>query len=80
MPDDPRKAAARGVASRAHNCGEARGKGQREGDEMGRHTVRDIGGGKREGRSRDVRQAGTTSEKVRRVRVVWVQLLARVYI
>lgn len=39
------------------------------------------GKGYREGgRSKSGRQAGTTSEKVRRVGVVWVQLLARAYI
>ena len=42
--------------------------------------LRTVGGYKGEDRSRGGRQAGTTSEKVRRVGVVWVQLLARAYI
>lgn len=64
-----------GAASRAYNGGEARGKGYREGGEVA-HRGGGIGGG----RSKSGRQAGTTSEKVRRVGVVWVQLLARAYI
>ena len=53
------------------------GKGYREGARL-RTVGGDIGG--REKAGQGGRQAGTTSEKVRRVGVVWVQLLARAYI
>ena len=78
-PGDRRKATARGAASRAHNGGEARGEGTK-GRGRGCATWGGNIGGGRESRSRSGRQAGTTSEKLRRVGVVWVQLLARVYI
>ena len=65
MHDDRRKAAARGAASRVHNLGEARGKGYREGD-IGARVKAD--------------RKARRGEKIRRVGVVWVQLLARAYI
>lgn len=60
MSDDRRKEAARGAASRAHNGGEARGKGQREGGEAA-HRGGDIGGEER-GRSRRGRKEGRHDE------------------
>ena len=68
-----------GAASRTYNGGEVRGRDKGEGARL-----RTVGGGYRGGREKagtgDGRQIGTTSEKVRRVGVVWVQLLARAYI
>ena len=78
MSDDRRKARRRvvhGAASMARNLGEARGR-----DIGKRARLRTVGGDIGGGRSKSGRQAGTTSEKVRRVGVVWVQLLARAYI
>lgn len=69
-----------GAASRAHNGGEARGKGQREGGEAAHRGGGGYRGRKREAGAGGRRQAGTTSEKVRRGGVVGVQLLARAYI
>ena len=67
MPDDRRKAAAKGgAASRAYNGGEARGRDI--GKEARLCTVGDIRGKTRAGA--EGRQEGTTSEKVRRVGVV----------
>ena len=67
----------KGAASRTHNGGEARGKGYRGGARL-----RTVGGyrGEKEGRSRSEDRKTRRGEKVRRVGVVWVQLLARVYI
>ena len=78
MPDDRRKAAASGAASRAHNGGEAWGKGYREGGEAAhrggyRGRKRKAGAGEEERKAR-------RGEKIRRGVVVWVQLLARAYI
>ena len=64
-----------GAAPRTHNGGEARGRGKGKGARL-----RTVGGYRGEERRQGGRQAGTTSEKDRRVRVVWVQLLARAYI
>ena len=50
MPDDPRKAAAKGAAPRAYNGGEAQGRDKGKGARL--HTVGGIGGEEREGRSR----------------------------
>ena len=66
MPDDRRKAAAKGgAASRAYNGGEARGRDKGKGARL-----RTVGGYKGEDKNRGGRQEGTTSEKVRRVGVV----------
>ena len=57
------------------------GKGQREGGEAAHRGGGDIGGGER--RQEQGWKAGRKArrgEKVRRVGVVWVQLLARAYI
>lgn len=56
----------KGAASRTHNGGEARGKGYR-------------GGRKKAGTGVEDRKT-RRGEKIRRDGVVWVQLLARVYI
>lgn len=68
-----------GAASKAHNGGEARGKGQRKGGEAA-HRGGGIGG--EEERQEQERKRGRHNggEKVRRGVVVWVQLLARAYI
>lgn len=81
VPGDRRKARRRvvhGAASRAHNGGEARGKGQREGGEAAhrggyRGRKREAGAGVEDKKAR-------RGEKDRRGVVVWVQLLARAYI
>ena len=69
MHDDRRKAAARGAASRAHNLGEARGKGYREGGEAA-HRGGDIGGVKREAGAGEKERKAQRGEKVRRGVVV----------
>lgn len=60
----------KGAASRTHNGGEARGKGYRGA------RLRTVGGYRGEKEGRKTRRG----EKIRRDGVVWVQLLARVYI
>ena len=55
------------------------GKGQREGGEAAHRGGGDIGGGRWEQEWKAGRKA-RRGEKVRRVGVVWVQLLARAYI
>ena len=76
---DPRKASARRCSIQGAQSRRGTGKGYREGGKAAHRGGGNIRG-KREDRSRGGRQAGTTSEKVRRVGVVWVQLLARAYI
>lgn len=82
VPGDRRKARRRvmhGAASRAHNGGEARGRDIGKGARL--RTVGDIGGGrKREIGAGEKERKAQRGEKVRRGVVVWVQLLARVYI
>lgn len=80
VSDDRRKARRRvvhGAASRAHNGGEARGRDKGKGL---RTVGGDIGGGRERQEQRKKRGRHNGSEKVRRVGVVWVQLLARAYI
>lgn len=67
-----------GAASRAHNGGEARGRDIGKGARL--RTVGDIGGRKREIGAGEKERKAQRGEKVRRGVVVWVQLLARVYI
>lgn len=69
-----------GAASRAHNGGEARGKGQREGGEAAHRGGGYKGRRKRETGAGEKESKAQRGEKVRRGVVVWVQLLARAYI
>ena len=78
VPDDRRKAAASGAAPRTHNGGEARGRDKGKGARL--RTVEGIGGRKREAGAGEKDRKARRGEKVRRVVVVWVQLLARAYI
>lgn len=80
MPDDRREAAARMVQHPGrHNLSEARGKGQRKGGEAA-HRGGGYRGRKREAGAGEEERKTQRGEKVRRVGVVLVQLLARVYI
>ena len=79
MPDDPRKAAAKGAAPRAYNGGEARGRDKGKGARRGEAAHRGGYRGGESGTGEEERKA-QRGEKVRRVGVVWVQLLARAYI
>ena len=65
------------MASRAYNCGEARGR-----DKGKEARLRTVGGYRGEDRSKSGRQAGRHDEAKRFgvSEVVWVQLLARAYI
>ena len=66
------------MTSRAYNGGEARGRDIGKGARL--RTVGGYRGGEKTGQGWKAGRKARRGEKVRRVRVVWVQLLARAYI